>query len=133
MPIRSWHVAGSTGGSRCQYDRAVFSQRERRDLRECLAAAARVDERIRAAAVVGSAAVHGEDEWSGIDLAFRLAAGLKPADVGEAWTVRMYDDRGAVDHLNVGWEHALSRVSALQLDAGRSLVLAVGDVCWSGP
>ena len=113
-------MAGSTGGSCCQYDRAVFSQRERRDLRECLVADARVDERIRAAAVVGSAAVHGEDEWSDIDLAFRLAAGLKPADVGDAWTARMYDDHGAIDHLDVWSGSTLFRVfllsSLMQVD-----------------
>ncbi len=113
-------MAGSTAGSCCYYDRPVFSQRERRDLRECLVAAARVDERIRAAAVVGSAATHREDEWSDIDLAFRLAAGLEPADVSDAWTGRMYEDHGAVDHLDVWSESTLFRVfllsSSMQVD-----------------
>jgi len=98
----------------------VFSQAERHDLRECLVAAARVDERIRAAAIVGSAAAHREDEWSDIDLAFRLAAGLEPADVGDAWTERMYEDHGAVDHLDVWSERTLFRVfllsSSMQVD-----------------
>ncbi len=98
----------------------MFSQRERGELRECLVAAARVDERIIAAAVVGSAAAHREDEWSDIDLAFRLAAGLEPADVGDAWTGRMYDDHGAVDHLDVWSGSALFRVfllsSSMQVD-----------------
>ncbi|MBA2272418.1 MAG: nucleotidyltransferase domain-containing protein [Actinobacteria bacterium] len=98
----------------------MFSQRERRDLRECLVAAARVDERIWAAAVVGSAATHREDEWSDIDLAFRLAAGLEPADVSDAWTGRMYEDHGAVDHLDVWSESTLFRVfllsSSMQVD-----------------
>ena len=98
----------------------MFTQRERRDLREYLVAAARVDERISAAAVVGSAAAHREDEWSDIDLAFRLAAGLEPADIGDAWTGRMYEDHGAVDHLDVWSERTLFRVfllsSSMQVD-----------------
>ncbi|MGI8845764.1 MAG: nucleotidyltransferase domain-containing protein [Thermoleophilaceae bacterium] len=98
----------------------MFSQAERRDLRECLVAAAREDDRIRAAAVVGSAADNREDEWSDIDLAFRLAAGLEAADVGDAWTGRMYDDHGAVDHVDVWSGSALFRVfllsSSMQVD-----------------
>lgn len=107
-------------GSRCQYDLPVFSQGERRDLRECLVSAARVDERIRAAAVVGSAATGHEDEWSDIDLAFRLAAGLEPADVGDAWTERMYEEHRAADHLDVWSDRTLFRVfllpSSMQVD-----------------
>jgi len=98
----------------------VFSQRERRDLREYLVAAARVDERIGAAAVVGSAAAAREDEWSDIDLALRLAPGLEPVDVGDAWTGRMYKNCGAVDHLDVWSGSALFRVfllsSSMQVD-----------------
>lgn len=112
-PIRPLGVAAN-------YDRPVFSPPERRDLRECLVEAARVDERIRAAAVVGSAAADREDEWSDIDLAFRLAPGLEPADVGDAWTERMYDDHGAVDHLDVWSGSTLFRVfllsSSMQVD-----------------
>jgi predicted nucleotidyltransferase len=98
----------------------VFSQLERRDLRECLVAAARVDARIGAAAVVGSGAADREDEWSDIDLALRLAAGLEPADVAEAWTARMYADHRAVDHLDVWSGSTLYRVfllsSSMQVD-----------------
>lgn len=85
-----------------------------------LVAAARVDERIMAAAVVGSAAVDREDEWSDIDLAFGLAADSEPADVGDAWTARMYDDHGALDHLDVWSGSTLFRVfllsSSMQVD-----------------
>ncbi|MDQ3887059.1 MAG: nucleotidyltransferase domain-containing protein [Actinomycetota bacterium] len=79
-----------------------------------------MDERITAAAVVGSAANNREDEWSDIDLAFRLAVGLEPADVADAWTERMYEDHGAVDHLDVWSERTLFRVflltSSMQVD-----------------
>lgn len=105
---------------RRHYDPAVFSPAERRDLRDCLVAFAQADDRISAAAVVGSAATHGEDEWSDIDLAFRLAAGLEAADVVDVWTGRMYEDHGAIDHLDVWSESTLFRVfllpSTLQVD-----------------
>ena len=98
----------------------MFSPAERRDLRDCLVALAQADDRISAAAAVGSAATHGEDEWSDIDLAFRLAAGLEAADVADVWTGRMYEDHGAVDHLDVWSESTLFRVfllpSTLQVD-----------------
>lgn len=98
----------------------MFSIPEREALRDRLIAAARSDERITAAAVVGSGAAGGEDAWSDIDLALRLADGLKPDDVAEAWTARMYESAGAVDHVDV-WSHtALYRVfllrSSLQVD-----------------
>ena len=111
-------------------------------MRECLVAAAQADERISAAAVVGSAAVHREDEWSDIDLAFRVAAGLKPADVADAWTERMYEDHDAVDHVDVWSGSTLFRVfllpSSMQVDisfwpsetfapSGRAFRLLFGD------
>ena len=114
----SWVVR--SGGRRCHTIWRVFSQRERRDLRECLVAAAQVDERIGAAAVVGSGATHREDEWSDIDLALRLGKGLQPAAVIDAWTGRMYKDHGAVDHLDVWSGSTLFRVfllsSSMQVD-----------------
>lgn len=98
----------------------MFSQAERGDLRSCLVAAAREDERIRAAAVVGSAAADREDEWSDIDLAFRLAPDLEPAAVASEWTGRMYEQHDAVHHLDVWSQRALFRVfllsSSLQVD-----------------
>lgn len=98
----------------------MFSQSERRELREALAAAARVDARIKAAAIVGSAAANREDEWSDIDLAFRLARGLEPEDAVGTWTESMYSDHGASDHVDVWAGDTLFRVfllrSSLQVD-----------------
>jgi len=59
----------------------VFSVPEREALRDRLIAVARSDDRITAAAIVGSAANDGEDAWSDIDLALRLADDLEPVDV----------------------------------------------------
>ncbi len=98
----------------------MFSQRERHDLRECLIATARADDRIIAAAVVGSAAVAREDQWSDIDLALRLASGLEPVDVGDVWNGWMYENHRAVDHLDVWSGSTLFRVfllsSSMQVD-----------------
>ena len=53
------------------YDACVFSISAREALRDRLIAAARADDRITAAAVVGSGANDGEDAWSDIDLALQ--------------------------------------------------------------
>jgi len=101
-------------------DACVFSVAEREALRDRLVVAARSDDRITAAAVVGSGASHGEDAWSDIDLALRLADGLRPEDVATEWTTRMYDRAGAVDHVDVWSGRTLYRVfllsSSLQVD-----------------
>jgi predicted nucleotidyltransferase len=68
----------------------MFSHGERDALREELLAAARADGRIDAAAIVGSAAVNREDQWSDIDLAFRVVDGLTPEKC-----------RGRLDRANV--------------------------------
>jgi len=98
----------------------VFTEGERSDLRDQLVAVARSDERIDAAALVGSAARDGEDEWSDIDLALRLAADLSPGDVAAEWTARMYGAHGAVAHLDIWSGPTLFRVfllaSSLQID-----------------
>jgi predicted nucleotidyltransferase len=98
----------------------VFSIPEREALRDRLIAAARGDDRITAAAVVGSGANDREDAWSDIDLALRLADGLEPDDVAAEWTTRIYESASAVDHLDVWSDSTLFRVfllsSSLQVD-----------------
>ena len=112
--------ARSDGREEHPYHARVFSIPEREALRDRLIAAARSDDRIAAAAVVGSGATDGEDAWSDIDLALRLADGLEPEDVAAAWTTRMYEGAGAVDHVDVWSRSALYRVfllrSSLQVD-----------------
>jgi len=98
----------------------MFSVAEREALRDRLIAAARGDDRIIAAAVVGSGADDGEDAWSDIDLALRLADGLKPDDVAAEWTTRVYESAGAIDNVDVWSGSTLFRVfllrSSLQVD-----------------
>lgn len=98
----------------------MFTIRERDELRDRLVVAARGDDRIIAAALVGSGARDAEDAWSDIDLALRLGDGLDPRGVADAWTTRMYESAGAVDHLDVWSDTTLFRVfllgSSLQVD-----------------
>jgi predicted nucleotidyltransferase len=98
----------------------VYSEQERRELRDALIAAAEADERITAAALFGSAARGTEDAWSDIDLGLRLADGLAPADVVDDWTARMRVAHGAVAHHDLWAAGALYRVylikNSLQVD-----------------
>lgn len=97
----------------------MFSPDERAELRDALIAAARADDRITAAALVGSAVRGAEDAWSDIDLMFRLADGLSPDDVADDWATRMRT-HGAVAHTDVWAGPALYRVflidNSLQVD-----------------
>lgn len=68
----------------------MFSISERDDLRDRLITAARGDDQVIAAALVGSGARDTEDAWSDIDLALRLGDGLDPNAVADTWTPRMY-------------------------------------------
>jgi len=79
----------------------VFTPQTREQLHETLIARARSDNRITAAAVVGSASIGREDRWSDIDLALGLAETAEMSEVIADWTEKMYHDHGAVHHLDV--------------------------------
>lgn len=98
----------------------MFSIAERTDLLDRLVEAARGDDRIIAAAIVGSGARDAQDAWSDIDLALRVGEGTDPDHIVEAWTARMYHEARAVDHLDVWSGVTRYRVfllaSSLQVD-----------------
>lgn len=79
----------------------MFTPETRERLREILITRARTDDRITAAAVVGSASVGREDRWSDIDLALGLAETADMPGVMADWTEGMYRNHGAVHHLDV--------------------------------
>lgn len=97
-----------------------YTVAQRSDLRDVLIAAARADARITGAALTGSAAVGAEDEWSDIDLALGLAAGVDQNAVLADWTAVMYSDHGTVHHTDVWSRGTVYRVfllaSTLQVD-----------------
>ncbi len=98
----------------------MFTVAQRERIRDGLVRAAREDERITAAAFVGSAAVDREDRWSDIDLALRIRPDLEPEPVARHWTERMYSDHDIVHHVDVWAGPALYRVfllsNTLQVD-----------------
>jgi predicted nucleotidyltransferase len=98
----------------------VFSPHERQVLRDELIAYARADERITAAALVGSAVRGAEDAWSDIDLMLRLAEAQSVEDVADDWAARMRVAHGAVAQTDLRAGSALYRVfllrNSLQVD-----------------
>lgn len=79
----------------------MFTSEERVEIRDQLIADACEDRRVTAAAVVGSAALGREDQWSDIDLTFRLEEGADAKEVADSWTARLYESHGAVHHLDI--------------------------------
>ena len=79
----------------------MFTPEERARLRLALLENAAGDSRISGAAITGSAANDGEDRWSDIDLAFGVADAAALPEVLADWTARMYEQHGALHHLDV--------------------------------
>jgi hypothetical protein len=98
----------------------LFTPEDRESLRDALVAAARADERIVAAAHIGSFATGRVDRWSDVDLGLGLADGAELARVVDDWTDGMYAVHGAVAHVDMRAGAALYRVfllaSTLQVD-----------------
>jgi predicted nucleotidyltransferase len=98
----------------------VFSPDDRDRVKSALLAGAEHDDRIAAAALLGSSATASEDGWSDIDLALELAADGGLAVVLRDWTEKMYERHTAVHHLDVHWRDAVYRVfllsESLQVD-----------------
>jgi predicted nucleotidyltransferase len=98
----------------------MFTPEERDHLRNALVSAARADERITGAALTGSASLGAEDRWSDIDLALSVAAEADLSATVADWTDPMYQEHGAIHHVDVFGENILYRVfllaSTLQVD-----------------
>ena len=72
---------------------------------------AETDPAITGAAITGSRAAGGEDEWSDIDLAFGVTGPVSPAM--DRWTERLYRDFAAVHHWDLPAGPAVYRVFLL--------------------
>jgi predicted nucleotidyltransferase len=83
----------------------VFTPADRARLREALVAAARDDPSVTAAALTGSAAVGREDRWSDVDLALCVSGDTDLDGIVADWSARLYDEHGAVHHVDV-WRGA---------------------------
>ena len=71
------------------------------------------DDRIAAAALVGSTASGQEDEWSDVDVALGLADGADRPAVVRDWTALLEDELGAVHHWDLESRASLFRVFLL--------------------
>jgi hypothetical protein len=74
----------------------VFTVEQRDALREHLLRLAEEDERVIAGAAVGSLAVDAGDRFSDLDLTFGITDHTPVADVLDAWTRSLIDERDAV-------------------------------------
>lgn len=89
----------------------MFSPEERDRVREQLLALAEADDDVVAAAITGSYAVGGSDEWSDIDLAFGIRGELPQAL--ERWTKILYEGFAALHHWDLPWGSTVYRVFLL--------------------
>ncbi len=114
------------------YSRRVFTTSERERVRDLLLARAVDDADVVAAAITGSLAVGGGDEWSDIDLAFGIRGELAPAM--ERWTRIVDTDLAALHHWDLPWGATVYRVFLLpdwlQVDIAFT---AAGDFGPRGP
>ena len=79
----------------------LFTAEERERLRAGLLERAAKDRRITGAAITGSAAAAREDRWSDIDLAFGVGDAAELPEVLSNWTAHLYQQHGALHHLDV--------------------------------
>lgn len=98
----------------------MFTIEQRRAVRERVLRLAEEDDRVVAAAAVGSLAVDGGDRYSDLDLAFGVADLVPITEVLDAWTTALADELGAVRLADLLHGPAIYRVlllpGALQLD-----------------
>lgn len=110
----------------------MFSVEERDQIRARLLELAETDAYVAAAAITGSYAAGGSDEWSDIDLAFSVRGELSPAL--EHWTELLYRDFAALHHWDLPFASSIYRVfllpGCLEVDIAFT---PAGDFGPSGP
>ena len=79
----------------------IFTPEERERLGESLILEAQLDPGIIGLAITGFVAVGHLDRWLHLDLAFCLAPEAETNQIVTKWTERMYQNYGAVQHLDV--------------------------------
>ena len=98
----------------------MFTVEQRDALRERVLRLAEEDDRVVAAAAVGSLAVGDGDRFSDLDLTFGIADHVPVTEVLDAWTATLIDELGAVPLVDLARGPTLYRVlllpDALQLD-----------------
>ena len=102
----------------------MFTPEERDRVGDRILDIARSDDRVVAAAVVGSLALDEGDRYSDIDLTFAVRDGVSIPDVLDDWTKRVTEDLGAVRLFDLERDPIVYRVfllpDCLQLDVSFS-------------
>lgn len=93
---------------------SIFTADERERLRAELVSAAQNDPNLSGAAHTGSAASSRLDRWSDIDLALCLKPGASQEQVVSDWAACLYQQHGAVAHVDVMRGATLFRVFLLK-------------------
>jgi hypothetical protein len=113
-----------------RYAAAVFTAEEREGVRARLLDWARADSRIAGAAITGSGAHGGEDDWSDIDLVFGIE-GIDPIRVLADWTDRLHGEFDAIELFDLRSGATIYRV--FLLPNGLEIDLAVAPAAEFGP
>ncbi|MDQ6637688.1 MAG: hypothetical protein M3Y62_07880 [Candidatus Dormibacteraeota bacterium] len=116
-------------GVRERYAAAVFKAEDRERVRSRLLEWARADKLITGAAITGSGAQGGEDDWSDIDLIFGIE-GADPMTVLGDWTRRMQGEFEALDLFDLRSGATIYRV--FLLPTGLEVDLAVAPAAEFG-
>ncbi len=95
----------------CGDTTSMFTTEERERVRARLLALAEEDADVVGAAITGSYAVDGGDEWSDIDLSFAVRSELDPAL--ERWTDLLYREFAAIHHWDLPSGSTIYRVYLL--------------------
>ena len=88
----------------------MFSPSSREAVRNRLFDRAQEDERVAGTAITGSGATGHEDDWSDIDIAVGLKAGVALEEVVEDWTDWVYAELDALHHWDVWFSKTMYRV-----------------------
>jgi hypothetical protein len=108
----------------------MFTVEERDQVREHVLELARDDPRVVAAAVVGSLADGGGDQWSDLDLTFGVEDGAAVSDVLADWTTRIVGELDGVHLFDLPSGATIYRVfllpGTLQLDVSFTPAAAFG-------
>jgi hypothetical protein len=88
----------------------MFTVAERDQVRDRLVEMGREDPRIVAAALVGSLALGGGDEWSDLDLTFGLADGVTIAEVLDDWTQQLQREFDVAHLFDLPYQSTMYRV-----------------------
>ena len=91
----------------------VFTVDDRRSVREWVLERAAADDRVIAAAVIGSLANGGGDRWSDLDLTFGVEDGVALADVLDDWTHALTAELGGVHLFDLPSHATIYRVFML--------------------